>query len=186
MCMNDKNLIRAQMRESRKNFGGAGREAADLALLNAFFSAFGGYGSYFIYNSFSSEARTDLIIERLIQKGKAVFLPRVEGNAMVSVPYGGGFKKGAFGIFEPLGEPSSDVAEVTVAPLLAVNPRGFRIGYGGGFYDRYLNGKNTLKVGMGYAFQLRGFTEEQFDVPLDAFISEKGVIGFSKRGGGNL
>lgn len=170
------------MRALRKNFTGAERDNADRAVLNAFFSEFGGFKSYFIYNSFSSEARTDLIIERLLKENKRVYLPRVEGKDMLPVLYGGGFKKGAFGIWEPLGDPFGGEADITVIPLLAVNGRGFRIGYGGGFYDRYLKDKNTKKVGMGYGFQLSDFEEEPFDVPLDWFVCEKGITNFSEGG----
>ncbi len=45
-------------------------------------------------------------------------------------------------------------------PLLAVNERGYRIGYGKGFYDRFLKGRSTVKVGLGYAFQIENFTED--------------------------
>lgn len=184
--MNDKNIIRAEMRALRKNFAGGERIAADRAIFRNFFSELGGYESYFIYNSFSSEARTDLILERLLKEKKRVYLPRVEGRNMLPVPYGGGFQKGAFGISEPLGEPFYGVPEITVIPLLAVNGRGFRIGYGGGFYDRYLKDNPTLKVGMGYSFQLREFEEEQFDVPLDMFLSEQGVTVFKEKSGGKI
>lgn len=179
--MSDKNLIRAQMRGLRKNFTGVEREAADRSVFENFFSAFGGYESYFIYNAFSSEARTDLITAELLKRKKRVYLPRVEGKDMLPVLYGGGFKKGAFGIFEPLGEPFCGETDITVIPLLAVNGRGYRIGYGGGFYDRYLKDKSTLKVGMGYEFQLFDFEEERFDVSLDAYVSEKGITKFGEK-----
>lgn len=182
--MSDKNEIRAKMRALRKNFAGEGRESADREILNSFISVFGGFDGYFIYNSFSSEARTDLIQKELLKAGKRVYLPRVEGKDMVAVLYGGGFKEGAFKISEPLGEPYSGDINVTAIPLLAVNGRGYRIGYGGGFYDRYLKDKTTLKVGLGYDFQMTDFEEEPFDVPLDYFVSEKGIKKFGKKGGG--
>ena len=63
--------------------------------------------------------------------------------------------------------------------MLAVGADGVRLGYGGGYYDRYFARANTLRVGIGYDFQ---FTEELFsevwDMPLDAFVSESGVRRF--------
>ncbi len=167
------------MKLERKGFTGGERQSADGEILKNFLREFSQYGSFFIYNNFSSEARTDLIIDSLLKAGKRIYLPRVEGADMSAVPYGE-TKKGAFGISEPTGLPYKGEIEVTVIPLLAVNSRGFRIGYGGGFYDRYLLGANTLKVGLGYAFQLRDFKEDAFDVPVDKYVCEKGVYGFGK------
>ena len=77
------------------------------------------------------------------------------------------------------GQPYAGVPEVTVVPLLAVNGRGFRLGYGGGFYDRYLKGSATIKVGLGYAFQLTDeLSPDEWDEPLDMFICERGVYHF--------
>lgn len=180
--MSMKNEIRYKLKVKRKYLGEIQRLEADRAILETFLQAFSKYDSFFIYNSFSTEARTDLIISELLKAGKRVYLPRTEGDKMVAVPYfGGNCRVGAFGISEPQGQPFTGDIEVTVIPLLAVNSRGFRIGYGGGFYDRYLNGKNTLKVGMGYGFQIEEFDEEPHDVPLDKYLCERGIYDFGKR-----
>lgn len=176
-----KNEIRKKMKIKRKYFGEIVRQEADRVILETFLQAFSKYDSFFIYNSFSTEARTDWIIEELLRAGKRVYIPRVEGENMVAVPYfGGELQKGAFGIPEPEGQAYSGEIEVTVIPLLAVNSKGFRVGYGGGFYDRYLRGKNTPKVGMGYGFQLEEFEEEPHDVPLDIYLCERGIYDFGK------
>lgn len=176
-----KNEIRKKLKIKRRYFGEIVRQEADRAILETFIQAFSKYDSFFIYNSYSTEARTDLIIEELLKAGKRVYLPRVEGENIVTVPYfGGELKKGAFGIPEPEGEPYEGEIEVSVVPLLAINSNGYRIGYGGGFYDRYLRGKNTQKVGMGYGFQLEEFDEEPHDVPLDKYLCERGIYDFGK------
>lgn len=176
-----KNEIRKKLKIKRRYFGEIVRQEADRAILETFLQAFLKYDSFFIYNSYSTEARTDLIIEELLKAGKRVYLPRVEGENIVTVPYfGGELNKGAFGIPEPEGEPYDGEIEVSVVPLLAINSKGYRIGYGGGFYDRYLRGKNTQKVGMGYGFQLEEFDEEPHDVPLDKYLCERGIYDFGK------
>ena len=177
----NKDEIRYKMKIKRKYLGEIARLEADRAILETFLSAFLNYDSFFIYNSFSTEARTDLIIAELLNAGKRVYLPRVEGKNMLPVPYcGNGLIKGSFGISEPQGEPYIGDIDVTVIPLLAVSSRGYRIGYGGGFYDRYLNGKSTKKVGMGYGFQFEEFEEDDFDVPLDIYLCERGIYSFEK------
>lgn len=98
---------------------------------------------------------------------------------MVAVPYGK-TRVGAFGIEEPEGQAFEGDIDVTVIPLLAVNARGFRVGYGKGYYDKYLKGKNTLKAGLGYAFQIEEFEEDGWDIPLDLFLCEKGIYYYGR------
>lgn len=169
-----KEEIRNKLKIKRKYFQFYRREMANYAILDDFLNAFSDYDSFLIYNSISSEAETGLIISALLKAGKKVYLPRVEGDGLVAVPYGK-TQKGAFGIEEPIGEPYAGDIDVTVIPLLAVNGRGYRIGYGKGYYDRYLKGKRTKRVGLGYNFQIEEFEEDPWDEPLDLFICEKGI-----------
>lgn len=172
--MSDKEKLRIQLKKQRSNFKGEGRTKADEAILENFLEAFGGRESFFIYNSFCSEADTNRIISALLAAGKRVYLPRVEGENILAVPYGQ-TKNGAFGINEPEGQPFFGDIEVTVIPLLAVNKRMQRIGYGKGYYDRYLKNANTEKVGLGYSFQTAEFDGDEWDIPLDFFVCEKGI-----------
>lgn len=170
-----KNVLRQKFKALRGAMSPEERARADKLITENFMRAYGGYNSFFIYYSFGTEADTTVIISALLSAGKRVLLPRVEGDYMTAVPYGR-LKRGRFGTQEPEGEAFEGFADVTVVPLLAVNARGVRLGYGGGFYDRYLENAPTLKVGLGYAFQLSGENfGEEWDVPLDAFVSDKGV-----------
>ena len=174
-----KDELRYKLKIKRKYFQGVRRQFADEVIANTFLAAFGGFDSFFIYNSFGTEADTSLIISALLDAGKRVFLPRVEGENIVAVPYGI-TKKGAFGIEEPEGQAYSGLIDVTVIPLLAVNEKGQRIGYGKGYYDRYLKDRKTVKVGLGYSFQIENFIGDEWDEPLDCFISERGIFTFEK------
>lgn len=176
----DKESVRKTLKIKRRDFGEIKKTHADGCITDNFLQAFGGYESYFIYRSAKYEVETRRIISALLNAGKTVFVPRVEGNNMVAVKIGEleNYNISPFGIEEPEGQASCEIAQVCVIPLLAVNERGFRIGYGGGYYDRYLNDKNTLKVGLGYAFQVCEFKEEAHDIPMDYFISESGITGF--------
>ncbi len=172
-----KDEVRSKLKFKRRCFGGAPRADADANIFEFFKNAYSGYTHYFIYNSFGSEADTLQIIFWLLKAGKSVYLPRVEGENIVPVPYGS-FKTGAFGISEPQGQAYKGKIDVTVTPLLAVNPKGFRIGYGKGFYDRYFNCGESLKIGLGYYFQIEDFSEDEWDVALDEFVCERGIIKF--------
>lgn len=179
--MSDKEEVRKKLKIKRRYFQNYRRETADLAVSENFLNAFEKYESFFIYNSFGYETDTKLIIGRLLQAGKRVYLPRVDGGKIVAVPYGKTVK-GAFGIEEPAGQPYEGDIEITVIPLLAVNERGFRTGYGKGYYDKYLKNAKTKKVGLGYFFQIENFKEDEWDVPLDLFICEKGIYDYAIHG----
>lgn len=172
--MSDKCQLREKLKIKRRYFQGVRREIADAEILNCFLKAFSAYDSFFIYNSFGTEADTHNIIRELVKAGKKVYLPRVEGDNITAVPYGD-TETGAFGIREPVGQAFTGEIQVTVIPLLAVNLSGARIGYGKGYYDRYLKNAQTLKVGLGYGFQQEEFEGEAHDIPLDLFLCEKGI-----------
>lgn len=172
-----KDELRKKLKIKRKYFQGVRREMADLFIRQNFLSAYGNFQSFFIYNSFSTEADTKQLIAELLSLGKRVYLPRVEGDKIVPVPYGKTVT-GAFGIEEPEGQAFLGEIEVTVVPLLAVNERGFRVGYGKGYYDKYLKNTNTKKVGLGYFFQLEEFCEDGWDIPLDSYVCERGIYNF--------
>lgn len=172
-----KDDLRYKLKVKRRYFQGVRREYADMAIAENFISAYGGMASFFIYNSFGDEADTSALISALIKADKQVFLPRVEGEDIVPVPFGE-TKRGAFGIEEPTGQAYSGDIEVTVVPLLAINDKGYRIGYGKGYYDRFLRNRATLKVGLGYSFQIENFNGDEWDVPMDAFVTERGIYYF--------
>ena len=174
-----KDELRYKLKVKRRYFEGVRREYADLAIKDNFMAAFGAYESFFIYNAVGTEAATKPIVEELLGAGKKVYLPRVEGENIVPVPFGQ-TRKGAFGIEEPVEQAFNGEIDVTVVPLLAVNGQGYRIGYGKGFYDRYLKTAKTKKVGLGYFFQIEDFTEDEWDEPLDLFLSERGIYNFGK------
>lgn len=174
-----KDELRKKLKIKRRYFSGVRREYADLAIAEDFIAAYGGYQSFLVYRTLGSEAGTEKIIESLLSLNKKVFLPRVEDGEIVAVPYGE-TKKGAFGVEEPQGSAYTGEIDVTVTPLLAVNSNGYRIGYGGGYYDRFFKRTSTLKVGLGYSFQIEEFTQDEWDVPLDAFLCERGIYGFGK------
>lgn len=175
-----KDELRAFMKIKRRYLGDVQRQAFDEMICADFMTAYGNYDSFLLYSSVRGEAGTDLIIRALLAADKQVFLPRVEGGDIAAVPYGT-LKAGVFGIPEPSGERYCGDIDVTVVPLLAVNPRGYRIGYGRGFYDRYLRDRKTRRVGLGYFMQLSDFTEEVWDEPLDEFLCERGIYFYGRQ-----
>jgi 5-formyltetrahydrofolate cyclo-ligase len=76
--------------------------------------------------------------------------------------------------------------EVLIVPMLAWDRRGYRLGYGGGFYDRTLEGLRArgpvLAVGFAFAAQeVEAVPTDEFDQRLDAVVTEQGVVEFARR-----
>ena len=136
--------------------------------------------NFFVYLSFSSEAPTDKLIETLIAAGKKVYCPRVEGEEMYAVEYGEDFSLSAYGIREPVGEPFLGKIEVCVAPLTAVDGQGNRLGYGKGYYDRFLSkieAKGAVAVGFCFDFQVTESVPTQpWDKKMAVVVTDKRVI----------
>ena len=173
----NKEEIRYKLKIKRRYFQGVRRDFADEVISENFIAAYGHFDSFLLYSAIGDEARTSLIEEKLLNLGKRVFFPRVEGENILPVPCGQ-MKEGEFGILEPTGQAYTGRIDITVVPLLAVNERGYRVGYGKGFYDRFLKTAKTKPVGLGYSFQLDEFEEDEWDEPLDEFICEKGIFKF--------
>lgn len=180
-----KEQLRYKYKVKRRYFQHSAREVADGALADTVMAAFSAQSSFLVYYSYGAEADTHALITRLLDAGKRVYLPRVEGKNIAPVRYFGdesALVKNAYGICEPAGQAFTGQIDVCITPLLAVNSRGFRLGYGGGYYDRYFAANpQILKVGLGYFLQFTDeFIEEDFDKPLDLFVSERGIIYFGR------
>ncbi|MCU0437020.1 MAG: 5-formyltetrahydrofolate cyclo-ligase [Raineya sp.] len=91
-----------------------------------------------------------------------------------------------WGISEPINAKPCPIKNIqmVLVPLLAFDERGFRVGYGQGFYDRFLaQCPQTIKVGISLEPSLEeNITDtDPYDVPLDYCISPEGIIDFSKQ-----
>ena len=135
--------------------------------------------SLYAYLSFNQEVRTNPIIERAWADGKRVAVPKVMGSEMVFIwidSFEGLAPQGAFHIMEPIGDGpvADDERALILMPGLAFDPQGHRVGYGGGYYDRFLeNEPDHPLVALCYDFQLYDRLEvEAHDVPVDLVITD--------------
>ena len=153
-------------------------QSADLACDKAEESTKKEKKTCFCYLSFSSEAPTDKLVERLQEQGFLVCAPRVEGEEMLPVELGSDYALSRFGIREPIGQAYTGEVDVIITPLLAVDEQGNRLGYGGGYYDRFFK-KYPKAKRVGYAFDFQIVKEvpiEPQDEKLDCIITEKRII----------
>ena len=138
------------------------------------------------------ELNTFLIIEAIQQQFShiKIVIPKTDfvNLSMESFLYESKkqLKDNKLGIPEPIdGErfPDKDI-DMVIAPLLAFDKSGFRVGYGKGFYDRYFKKckPNVLKVGLSFFEPVEIIEDvDQYDVPLDICVTEKKIYTFSDK-----
>tara|TARA_Y100000739_G_scaffold28890_1_gene22173 strand:+ start:1014 stop:1571 length:558 start_codon:yes stop_codon:yes gene_type:complete len=142
------------------------------------------YQSIALYYPFDNEASTLEIINYLHSKNKEVLLPVIENNSKTLFFAKNGIQseliKNNFGIFEPKNKEFVDIEEIDLAliPCVAFNDKLFRLGMGGGFYDRTFSKKSsTILIGMAYSFQYENESfQEKHDIKMDYVITQKGVL----------
>ena len=133
--------------------------------------------TFFIYLSFFREAPTDGLIERLLADGHRVCCPRIEKGEMFAVEYGEDFTLSEYGIREPVGDIYKGEIDVAVIPFLAVDRQGNRLGYGGGYYDRFLKHSTAKRVAFGYSFQIvNEVPSEAWDEKVSVIVTDEEII----------
>lgn len=129
--------------------------------------------------------RHEVDLRPLFRQGKSLYLPRVMGNRMEFLAYEGEEKlePNSWGIMEPrdtapaLGSHSSENLLILI-PGLAFHKMGGRIGWGGGYYDRWLpqNRHRGIFLGIAYREQiLEDLSQKPWDVPMDGIASPLGI-----------
>src|SRR4051812_40354299 len=136
------------------------------------------------YHALADEADPALLLERLVELGCHVAFPRVAAKGLPlefhRIPDGEVLAPGAFGIHEPLDIWPRVVPQALLVPLLAFDPSGHRLGYGGGFYDRSLALLQVSAIGIAYAGQeVPSLPREAHDRTLDMVLTEHGLRRFS-------
>jgi 5-formyltetrahydrofolate cyclo-ligase len=132
--------------------------------------------------SFGSEVPTEPLIGALHQRGATVALPRIEGGDLVAVAFAPGdpTRATSFGALEPVGEDTIRPADldVIVVPGVVFDVRGTRVGYGAGYYDRFLRRTEAFTVGLGFDLQVvdGDLPAGRFDLPIDAVVTEERTI----------
>ncbi|MGB3052314.1 MAG: 5-formyltetrahydrofolate cyclo-ligase [Polyangiales bacterium] len=135
------------------------------------------------FASIRNEVRTRPIIEEAWSTGKRVALPRVHGDELCLhlIDSETPLVQGAFSVPEPPEDAARigpDNIDFALIPALALDPRGYRIGYGGGYYDRLIPRlSDACTCAVAYDFQLISEVPElPFDVSVDLVITDSRVI----------
>lgn len=167
--------------EARRSLGGAaGQAILDHFLADVPRTSGASVAGYF---PIRSEADPRALMAELGHLGHTCALPRVVGadQPLRFFRWKPGDKtdEGAFGTRVPTKKAEEVIPDILLVPLVAFSSSGFRLGYGGGFYDRTLEGlrakRTCLAVGIAYSAQeYDTLPHDVYDQPLDWVVSEKG------------
>jgi 5-formyltetrahydrofolate cyclo-ligase len=132
--------------------------------------------------AFGSELPTGLLIDDLLRDGRTVCLPRIAEAELEARTYrpGDPVIEVSFGAREPAAgrivEPEE--LDAVLVPAVAFDVAGYRVGYGGGYYDRFLARvrPDALRIGIGLAVQrVERVPRGRFDLPVDLLVTEEGI-----------
>ena len=132
------------------------------------------------YYPIGSEILTQDIIQELLSIGKEVFLPRVTGETMEfrKIEDFSSLEKGNFGIREPKEEcPIDNSPDLILVPAVGISPAGVRLGYGHGFYDKFLAENSTTTISLILEKQvIKNIPKSEHDILIDWIVTEDKVI----------
>lgn len=174
----NKRELRRQIREQKRAMTPEEIESASEKLKELFLATdqYRRAKTVYGYLPYNQEVRTVPILEQALADGKQVAVPKVYGDEMRFI-YLNDLTRVAvsdFGIPEPVedGPVADDPTALVLMPGLAFDKEGHRIGYGGGFYDKFLAEEpEHPTIALCYTFQVvNELPTEEFDIPVDQVL----------------
>jgi len=182
-----KKSLRAEALARRRVLASEFDDAAGQALASMLIEQISGCKAVAAYWPMRDEIDVRPVLHVLAADGKDTFLP-VVGTKNAPLIFrrwrpDDALVRSSFGVEEPSADQPTGVPDCLIIPLLAFDRGGYRLGYGGGFYDRTIAAlKETgpcLTIGAAYAGQMMDpLPRESHDQPLDKIVTEKGVMTF--------
>lgn len=184
-----KNTLRKQILEIRNKLSDADVEHFSEAIFKNlketdFFRA---STHIMIYLDFKHEVKTDPIINYCLLKGKKVYvpicIPETHEIAVSRITSLSELQSGHFGIREPFPQhlrlADSKLIELVLVPGVVFDASGNRIGFGAGYYDRFMKrlSPGAVKAALAYSFQVVDkVPSDEYDIPADYIVTEKNTI----------
>ena len=134
------------------------------------------------YLDYKNEVKTDYLIKRAIEDGKNVYIPKIfENNTMefIKIDLETEYLKNKFNIKEPKNITkkfqNSNIPSLFIVPGVVFSKDNYRIGYGGGYYDRWI-GKYPENIYIGFAYEVQiieKFSKTEYDQKINLVITDK-------------
>ncbi len=133
-----------------------------------------------VYYPIGSEILTQDIIQELLSNGKDAFLPKVIGENIEfrKIVDFSSLEKGSFDIMEPKDDcQADDSLDVVLVPTVCISPSGVRLGYGHGFYDRFLAKHKSVTISLTFEKQIvKKIPKLEHDIVIDWIITEDRIL----------
>lgn len=180
-----KKNLRAQYKQYRERMNPTKKAQHDAAILSRFLSLreYENMRTVFTYVSKPIEVDTTALIRSVLSSGRKVAvplcLPETCGMRFYEIHSLEELVNGAYGVLEPEPAESMPAAEVPensvcIVPGFSFDSQGYRLGYGKGYYDRFLSEFKGLTVGLCYAGCVKlDLPHGYYDRPVDILITEK-------------
>ena len=190
----EKRMLRSRMRERAKALQPEYTESADASI----FQNLTGLDLYkkaetiFCYVGRTDEINTSLIICHALEHGKCVMVPRCEERGIMhayEIHSMGDLVEGSYGILEPARhclkiepvqgqmKPNQEGTWLAIVPCLGATHCGHRLGYGGGYYDRYLKDIKGPKILLcREQMILEAIPQEEHDLVIETVVTEDGIF----------
>ncbi len=183
----DKKTLRAEALARRGELAAACDDALGRAFAAMLLEHVSGCDRIAGYWPMRDEIDVRPVLQVLAAEGKEVYSPVVETKDEPLIfrrwRPGDVLETSSFDVEEPAADQPAGTPDCLIVPLLAFDKGGYRLGYGGGFYDRTIAALKAaglcLTIGAAYAGQLMDhLPRESHDQPLDMIVTEKGVMTF--------
>lgn len=174
----DKKELRKKIREQKRAMTPQMVAKASEELAKQFFATayYQNAKTIYGYLPYNQEVRTVPMLEQALRDGKKVAVPKIYGDTMrfIYLEDLSCVEKNSMGIPEPVADTpvAEDKTALVLMPGVAFTKKGDRIGYGGGFYDRFLAEEpNHPTLALCYDFQIvDSLPTEEFDIPVDTVL----------------
>ena len=176
--------LRSQMKKQRANLEPAKKQELDRRIRERLFSLWQDKSckQLLVYVSKEIEVDTLKLIEAALRDGKRVAVPRcITQDTQMEFYYIRSMQdleKGTFGVWEPIPAKCEKVEDfrhaLCIVPGLSFDAQGYRLGYGKGYYDRFLNGFDGVTAGICYSMCVKWeLPHGYFDKPVDLLVTDR-------------
>lgn len=188
MILGQKNLIRAKKLAERMAINTDLRSAGSLKIIEKIeqIPQFQNAQSILAYYPFKNEVDIGPLIKKYIRT-KKILLPRIKDHSICvyEIKKLKDLHEGTYNIMEPhqncLQHDTKNISIILV-PALAFDLSGNRLGYGKGYYDFLLKNTTSIKIGLGYDFQiLKKIPVQPHDQKMDMIVTEKQILNFNPK-----
>lgn len=187
-----KTELRQKYIEKRKAIPKEKKAAADAAICRRIAAtvSFRFADTVMLYSALPSEIDLSELVTLALSQGKRVAFPRcVPGSPLMNfhtVTDLSTLQKGSFSIMEPPADspiwtPTDSDKAICIIPGVIYDPTGHRVGYGKGYYDRYLSDKKVQRIGVVYDdFIVKSLPHGRYDLAVDLIVTEKRLMSVQK------